>query len=237
MPSSRLTCLTCDMSIPYTVISTGSQGNAVVVNDTVLIDCGVPYKAIKPYVRNLKLVLLTHIHGDHFNPTALRILHRERPTLRFGCGRWLVAPLLEAGVSAANIDILKDSIIYGYGICNVIPVPLVHDVPNYGYKVHFQIGKVFYATDTNNLNGISAPNYDLYLVEANYTDEEIKQRIAEKKENGEYAYEKRVLQYHLSKAKCDDFIYRNCKPTSEYAYLHCHVDRSQDEPKGDKHVL
>ena len=222
---NRWTCLSCDMHVPYTVISTGSQGNAVIVNEAVLIDCGVSFKAIKPYVKKLKLVLLTHIHGDHFNPTTLKLLHQERPCVRFGCGRWLVTPLLAAGVSPSKIDVLSDNIIYGYGICNVIPVPLVHDVPNFGFKIHFPIGKVFYATDTNNLNGISAIHYDLYLVEANYTDEEIQKRIAEKKETGEYPYEKRVLQYHLSKKKCDDFIYRNCSPTSEYAYMHCHQDK------------
>lgn len=32
----------------------------------------------------------------------------------------------------------------------------------------------------NNLNGITAPNYDLYMVEANYDDAEIQAKIAEK---------------------------------------------------------
>ena len=44
--------------IPYRIISTGSQGNAVIVNDFVLIDCGVPYKSLAKYVPRLKLVLL-----------------------------------------------------------------------------------------------------------------------------------------------------------------------------------
>lgn len=46
----------------YVVIKTGSKGNAVVLKNKVLIDCGVPYKDIKPYIKNLELVLLTHIH-------------------------------------------------------------------------------------------------------------------------------------------------------------------------------
>ncbi len=116
---------------------------------------------------------------------------------------------------------------YGYGICNVIPVLLVHDVPNCGYKLHFPIGKVFYATDTNNLNGIKAKHYDLYMVEANYEDDVIQEKIAAKKEAGEFAYERRVLQTHLSKEKCDDFIYRNIGPSGEYVYLHCHVDNEK----------
>ena len=213
------------MAVPYHIISTGSRGNAVVVNESVLIDCGVSFKAIKPFCNRLKLVLLTHIHSDHFNPTTLRMLSEKRPTLRFGCCRWLVADLVAAGVPTTNIDVLEIGIMYGYGICNIIPVPLSHDVPNCGYKLHFPIGKVFYATDTNNLNGITARHYDLYMVEANYEDEIIMEKIAAKKETGEYAYEKRVLKHHLSKAKCDDFIYRNIGPGGEYVYLHCHIDK------------
>jgi len=173
--------------------------------------------------------------GLDASPTAwvvrkntLRRLANERPTLRFACCRWLVADLVAAGVPTRNIDVLEIGIMYGYGICNVIPVPLVHNAPNCGYKIHFPIGKVFYATDTNNLNGITARHYDLYMVEANYEDEVIKAKIAEKKATGEYAYEVRAMHNHLSKAKCDDFIYRNIGPGGEYVYLHCHVDEEGD---------
>ena len=215
--------------IPYSIISTGSKGNAVVINGSILVDCGVPYKAISPYVSKLKLVLLTHIHSDHFRPSTLHRLSQERPMLRFACCRWLAAPLVAAGVPTSNIDVLEPDTMYGYGICNIIPVLLVHDVPNCGYKIHFSTGKVFYATDTNNLNGIVAHHYDLYMIEANYVDEEIQEKIAAKKAAGEYAYEVRSLRNHLSKAKCDDFIYRNIGPGGEYVYLHCHVDEEDAE--------
>lgn len=215
------------MSVPYHVISTGSKGNAVVINDFILVDCGVPFKAIKPFASKLKLVLLTHIHSDHFRPSTLRTLSRERPTLRFACCAWLASDLVAAGVPAKNIDILEIGVMYGYGICNVIPVALVHNVPNCGYKIHFSIGKVFYATDTNNLNGISARNYDLYMVEANHEEETILKKIADKKAAGEYAYEVHAMRNHLSKDKCDDFIYRNIGQHGEYVYLHCHVEEDE----------
>lgn len=212
------------MNIPYEIISTGSKGNAVILSNFLLIDCGVPFKRIRNCYRGLKLVLLTHIHSDHFNRTTIRKLAQERPTLRFGCCKWLVEPLVAAGVQTTNIDVLEPDVMYGYGLCNVIPVQLVHDVPNCGYKVHFPIGKAFYATDTNSLNGIWAWHYDLYLIEANYEDEVIQEKIRRKKENQEYAYEVQVLQNHLSKAKCDDFIYKNIGTGGQYAYLHCHED-------------
>lgn len=92
--------------IPFEIISTGSQGNAVVINKIILVDCGVNFKALEPYYRALKLVLLTHIHSDHFNKTAIKLLARERPTLRFACGKWLVNDVIACGVAKANIDVL-----------------------------------------------------------------------------------------------------------------------------------
>ena len=208
--------------IDFEILATVSTGNSIIINDTILIDCGVPFKTIRDHYKKLKLVLLTHIHGDHFNKSTIRRLARERPTLRFGCCQWLVKPLLSAGVNSKNIDVMEPDVAYRYGAFDVIPVSLVHDVPNCGYKIHFPDSKMFYATDTNNLNGVVAKNYDLYMVEANYGEVEIKERIAAKKEAGEYAYEYKVLQNHLSIEKCNDFLYRNMGPRSEYVYLHQH---------------
>ena len=71
--------------IDYNIIATGSKGNAVVIDQKILIDCGVSFKALSKVYRALKLVLLTHIHSDHFQPTTLRLLAENRPTLRFAC--------------------------------------------------------------------------------------------------------------------------------------------------------
>lgn len=209
----------------YNIISTGSKGNAVVIKNFVLVDCGVSFKALFPVYKQIKIILLTHIHSDHFNKVTIRRLAIERPTLRFACGSWLVQPLIDCGVSIKNIDVVEPAKIYNYGIVTLEPVALQHNVENIGYKLNFNGYRVFYATDTNNLNGITAPNYDLYMVEANHTEEEIKQRISDKKMNGEYAYEVQAMRNHLSKEKADDFIFKNCGPNSEYVYLHCHEDR------------
>lgn len=212
-------------NIPYTVIGTGSTGNAVLLNNRILVDCGVPYRDIAPHTRQIQLVLLTHCHGDHFNPATVRRLAAERPSLRFASGAWLLREMVDAGISKRNIDVLECGKMYNYGIASIIPVRLNHNVPNCGYKIHFAGGKVFYATDTNDLNGIFAKDYDLYLVEANYEDEEIRRRIKQKEIDGEFAYEKNVLHNHLSKEKCDAWIYANAGCTSEYVYLHQHRDR------------
>ena len=67
----------------YKIISTGSKGNAVVVDGRILIDCGVPFRRLESVYRDLDAVLLTHIHSDHFQPKTLARLAAERPSLRF----------------------------------------------------------------------------------------------------------------------------------------------------------
>ena len=69
---------------------------------------------------------------------------------------------------------------YGYGICNVRPDMVKHNVPNCGWKVWLQSGKLFYCTDMNNLNGITAPNYDLYMVEATTMTQKSKPKLQRK---------------------------------------------------------
>lgn len=207
----------------YTVISTGSKGNCVIIGGKVMVDCGVSYKAIKPYVKGLKLVLLTHKHSDHFKPETIRRLAAERPSLRFGCGKWLLSSVIVSGVRKTNIDIYTPNTKNCYtDDLQLIMVPLKHNVSNCGYKLYINGEKIFYATDCNNLDGIDAPNYDLYMVEANYEDEEIQQRIAEKEANGQYCYEYQVLNNHLSKKKADEFIIANAGDKSRFVYLHEH---------------
>ena len=212
----------------YNIISTGSKGNAVVLNDRLLIDCGVNYKQLSPYVSGLQLVLLTHIHGDHFYPSTIKKLAKMRPTLRFGCCKWLVNNLISCGVQKWRIDVFTPELLNTYSDdLQITAVELTHDVPNCGYKIFIDGEKIFYATDTNNLNGITAPDYDLYMIEANYEDEEIQERIRKKEESGTYAYEYKVLKNHLSKAKCDDFIVRNAGTKSKFIYMHGHINKEE----------
>ena len=207
----------------YTVISTGSKGNCVIIGGKVMVDCGVSWKAIKPYVKDLQLVLLSHEHSDHIKPSTIRKLQEERPTLRFGCGKWLLTSVLACGVSKRRIDIYTPNIKNRYtDDLQLIMTPLKHNVSNCGYRIFLDGEKVFYATDCNNLDGIEAKNYDLYMIEANYEDAEIQERIAEKEAAGQYVYEYQVLQNHLSKQKADNFIAENAGINSRYVYLHGH---------------
>lgn len=210
------------------IISTGSQGNAVVVDDIILIDCGVSFKALKDVYKELQIVLLTHIHADHFKRSTIKRLAKERPTLRFGCCEWLANELVEAGVSWRNIDVFEIGKVYDYEIFKVSPVKLYHNVPNCGYRVFANGEKAIYATDTEHLQGITAKDYDLYMIEANYTDEDLQERINAKLEAGEYCYELNVANRHLSHEQASEWLMDNMNEKSEYVFLHAHKERSNN---------
>lgn len=211
----------------YNIISSNSKGNAVVIRDVILLDCGVTFRSLENWYKNLKIVFLTHIHSDHFNKTTIKRLSEERPTLRFACGEWLLEPLLACGVDRKNIDVLRIGLTYDYKLFKVTPVKLYHDVPQCGYRVIFNGFKLFYATDTRTLEGISAKNYDLYLIEGNYDEQEMQERIKEKEEKGGFIYEYRAKKNHLSKQAATDFLIRNMGDNSKYIFMHEHVEREQ----------
>lgn len=212
----------------YKIISSCSTGNAVIIRNFILIDCGVTFKKLEKYYKNLKIVLLTHIHQDHFKKATIRKLAQERPTLRFACCKWLLEDLIKCGVSKKNIDVLEIGIKYNYKLFKIVPIKLYHDVPQCGYRILFDDYKVIYATDTKTLEGITAKDYDLYLIEGNYEDEEIEERIRKKQQVQQYCYEYRARYTHLSKGQASDFLLKNMGKNSEYVFMHEHVERDKN---------
>lgn len=209
----------------YKILASGSSGNAVLIEDVILIDCGVSFKKLKEYYKGLKLVLLTHIHSDHFNKTTIKKLANERPTLRFGCRAYLVHDLVMCGVDKRNIDIYDNVCNFDYKNFCVANFDLVHDVPNCGYKLSINDKKYFYATDTCNLDNIEAKDYNMYFIEGNYEDKnELEKRKQEHIEKGEFYYEDRVEKTHLSQVKATEWLMENMGENSQYIFMHQHKE-------------
>lgn len=200
----------------YNIISSGSKGNAVLYFNSILVDCGVPFSSIKPYLYDIRIVLLTHEHGDHFNESTLRRLVFERPTLRIGCGEWLAEKL----PFAKNLDVFSIGKIYNYGTFQLSTVKLYHDVPNCGYRIFKDGKKVFHATDTSHLEGITAKGYDLYAIEHNYNAETVFELIEETEASGGYAHQRGSMNSHLSEQQARDFYFQNMGEHSQIIRLH-----------------
>ena len=219
--------MTCD------IIATGSSGNAVVIGGNVLVDCGVSWRQLMPYIRQIELLLLTHEHGDHFNRGTIKRLYNERPGLLIGTHKALVGKLAELVplksirvIDSPETEIALRSGFPLYVSCERIP----HNAINVCYKLRFaRDGKpderVFYATDTVSLDHVRAESYDLYLVEANHTMADIEARIAEKEANGEYAYEIQAAKNHMSREDAESWLRANAGTNSRYVFLHQHKAR------------
>lgn len=215
----------------YEIIQSGSSGNAVIYNKDIMVDCGVPFNKIKPYYKQIKLLLLSHIHFDHFNKATIKKLMDLRPTLMIICCKWMVIPLLDLDIPKKNIIVLEPDLNYFFGKYTITPFFAKHDVPNCGYKILInRTGyKIFHATDINSLEGIEAKGFNLFCLEANYDEQELKTRLQKKELNGEYAYENRVLKTHLSKEECNRFLIENMDEHSECVYLHQHINKEEEK--------
>lgn len=215
----------------YDILATGSSGNCVIINGEIAIDMGIPMKKLREsgYIKSLKLVLLTHAHGDHFNPATVRAIHQERPALRWGCCKYMVPHLLEAGVLAQLIRMPTKKEVLRMQEYTIFPVDLVHDVPNCGWHIWTENERLFYATDTSTLDHIIAKSYDYYLIEANHTKAEIEARIADKLSRGGFAYEVRAARNHLSQEQALEWLARNAGPNSKYVFLHQHMEKEKKD--------
>lgn len=200
----------------YQLIQSGSEGNSVLYHGSILVDCGVSFASLKPYLYNIQIVLLTHEHKDHINIDTLKKLVKERPTLRIGCGEWMKDKV----AMFKKVDILEIGNTYDYGQFQISPVKLYHDVPNCGYRIFKNGTKIFHATDTAHLEGITAQGYDLFAIEHNYNEETVFDVIREKESRGEYAHQRGSINSHLSEQKAKDFIFKNRSEFSQVLRLH-----------------
>lgn len=224
------------------IISTGGKtGNAVLLNGCLLFDCGISWKKLQPYAKQISLVFLTHKHADHFNIQAIGSLWRRRPLIRFVCSTNLLADL----VSRAKVPLDRIILVcpedqpreirdWVYGLdLEISSFHLIHDVENVGWIVRVSGGDddgiAMYATDTHHIP-IAAPDLDLYMIEGNYTQEDIERRIAEKTEAGVFSYEGRVLQSHMSMEAAVEWLGENADPyKSRIVFLHGHTETRKEE--------
>lgn len=200
----------------YNVVASGSTGNCEIAYQKVMIDCGVPFSKIKKYIKEIKLLIITHVHGDHMNMSTIKRLSCERPTLRFAIAEYLL-PYLE-GIH--NVDVLDLNKWYDYGQFKISIGKLYHDVDNVFIRLDINGKKIFRATDTFTLEGISAKEYDIYAIESNYNEDTVFESIKNIEASGGYAHQRGSINSHLSEQQCNNFYYENKSVNSQLIRLH-----------------
>lgn len=219
----------------YNILGTGSSGNCIIIENNIMLDCGLSYKKIKSYLKNIKLIFISHRHTDHLLPTTIKQIAYNFPTIKFVYNEndyYIFDILFNNGVDIRNMYCIKQNSWYDAGICKIKIEELKHDVLNSACHLEINGKKLLYVTDTSSVNHIQALNYDTYLIEANYhSREEIEQRIKEAEEKGEFTHLKRVLYTHLCEEDCIDWLKDNMSNKSEYCFIHQHIDKELENEK------
>ena len=200
----------------YNVLSSGSGGNCEIAFGSIMIDCGVPFSTVKPYLYVIQIILLSHWHSDHFNIATIKRICKERPSVRVACGEWMKE--LVDGIK--NVDCLDLGKWYDYGLFKIAIGQLWHEVPNCFFRIEKNGFKIFRATDTFTLEGITAYNYNLFCIEYNYDDETVMDVIKKQEDKGRFAHQRNSVNNHLSWQQAQDFIFKNASGDYEVIRLH-----------------
>ena len=147
----------------YEVIGSSSKGNCIVVEDMLMLDCGVSYSRIKPYLKKVKLIFISHCHKDHLLPSTIQKIAYNHPTIKFICGsREVVHKLTNNDVLYKNIFFVESKKWFCLGILDFRLEPLIHDAENYAlkFKINTVDKKGIYIVDTATVDGIEAKGLD-----------------------------------------------------------------------------
>ena len=198
-------------SLDYTIIKTGSKGNAVLIED-VLVDCGVPFSHLKDYLYDVKYLLISHIHSDHVRPATLQKIKDLFPKITI-LGNYEVAQKF-------GVDIIVNN---GFPVetrdYTFMPVKGVHDVICTGYSFWVKGLHVCYQTDTNSYASFIEPPYDVFFIEANYNENKLREIASNFTTRG---YNPILsAQRHASVQQAKGFYYSNRRsPESRLVELH-----------------
>ena len=207
----------------YDILGSSSNGNCIIVNNTIMLDCGLSYAKIKPYLKNIKLIFISHLwlHSDHCKNSTIKKIAFEYPNIKFITSEVNAEHLVKLGVKKQNIYALKLEKWYNIGLCKVRLDYLIHDKPNCSLKINQNGYKLIYIVDTSSVEHIEAKDYDMAFIEGNYTtDDELIKKIEKAYQEGKYTHYERVLNTHLSQLQALNFIQKN--NIKDYVFIHQH---------------
>lgn len=208
----------------YNVLASSSKGNCIIIEDKIMLDCGVSYRTIKPYLKDLKLIFISHLHTDHLNKVCIRQTAYNYPTKKYICGnKEVVNELVKNGVKKENIFLLDNNKWYDLGICKCRVEPTTHDVMNNLLKLEYNNEKLIYIVDTANVDNIEAKDYNYFFIEQNYDESTLEKHIneaIEENDDNKLYYLRRVPYTHLSKQQAIDFLIENMGNSAVYIPIH-----------------
>lgn len=221
------------MGFEIDIIGTGSSGNAIYIDNCILIDMGLPYKVIGKYLEEAEKILITHRHGDHLNIPALRKINKLKPWKLqnvLHCNQDVANKIKDSELKSFDFKVKQDKIfdsdkdMFEFDINDnhyqVETFLLDHDVQNQGFIItkNNEINLI-YATDTSTMK--YAPidrKFDYIFVEGNYDEDRVAEALDSKDTNVQYRAMRNFR--HLSIQSFYDYVNKVMKPESHVFQLH-----------------
>lgn len=206
------------MNDKFKEISSSSAGNCVIWNNEIMIDVGVPYIKIEDYLDDIKMIFLTHRHGDHFNPATIQRIGKEHPDIILAVPNYMVELVRELNYKG-RLVITNDSMeVIVMGKYELRTFKCYHDVPNMGFVFRSKELSWIHATDTGMIDHVTfAQGLDIYGLEFNHDEIIISEEII----NTEgFTHLIRSKETHLSFQKAEKFYLDNKRDDSELIMLH-----------------
>lgn len=174
--------------IDVRILATGSSGNCVLVNGTVLVDAGITFKLFKEYglvLEQIACCVITHKHGDHMNKAFTRKLLTSNIPVYMSQDS--AADLQTEGmlnveeyVDRNLIRFLKAGEVYwfdGDNISMTAHPQKHHDIVNYALVFEDNETRMLYSTDLDSLEPsdvgeglMHLGRFDILLLEGNYDE-------------------------------------------------------------------
>lgn len=196
-------------------ISSGSSGNCYILtcnNEKLILDCGLPIKAIKQGLgfdlQGIQGVLVTHSHVDHS-------LSAE-DFKKMGFDVW--QPYIEYAEFTSQKIYHKV-----FGKFSIKCFPLPHNgTDNFGFLIEVDGQKILYMTDFEYCPfKFTAQKINHMLIECNYQQELVDRDLPN--------YEHKI-RGHCSLNTCKEFVKVNATDSLQTVIL-CHLGRETAEPK------
>lgn len=186
----------------YRVLSTGSKGNAVRI-ENIMIDCGIPFAKMKKDLYQCDALLITHCHTDHLKRSTYNRIRKEFPNIKtFANAEVAQLVPVDKVIGEKPFRIPKSNAV-------VLPLYGSHDVLVSYFYIKINGLLLMYATDTNAVQNPTGEKVDFTFLEANYDEKKLK-AIAHQYERKGYDPVMNA-ERHLSKQKCKAFYYLNRK--------------------------
>ena len=208
------------------VIASGSDGNCTVINSSVMLDAGVPLKAIQKALNYdlPEFALITHEHSDHANFTTIKEL------LLRGVEVYMTAGTSNAlGLQPCYNLHLTDWLPVKVGEYTFTAVPVTHDAAQpAAFSVNYGDERLLYLTDAKDV-----PIYGDFthlVIESNFFESSLKSSSIDDKQR------QRIFENHLSFERLARYLKDNPYSTLQEVHL-IHVSKRHGDGDAFKSAM